>query len=199
MLATRRSLLSLVATGTVLGALPVRAEDPTRTERFVGKADAKITVIECFSLTCSHCAAFAKETLPRVKAELIETGKIRYRFYDFPLNGLDFIAFKVTRYLPAASYLPFVEALLSTQDRWAFGRNIEPVVELWKMAALAGMSRTTFDKAVADEGLTTWIAEQQDVASKRWKVNSTPTFIVDDVVHAGEMNFDAFRKLVPET
>jgi protein-disulfide isomerase len=198
MLATRRSLLSLVATGTVLGSLPVRAEDPTRTDRIVGKADAKSLVIECFSLTCSHCAAFAKESLPQIKTELIETGKIRYQFYDFPLNGLDFTAFQVARTMPAERYMPFVEALLSTQDRWAFARGINPTEELWKMAALAGMSRTTFDKAVADDGLKTWIAEKQDVASKRWKVNSTPTFIVNDVAHSGQMTFDAFRKLIPE-
>ena len=198
MLTTRRSLLSLVATGTVFSPVLARAEDPTRTDRIVGKADAKTTVIECFSLTCSHCAAFAKETLPQIKSELIETGKIRYRFYDFPLNGLDFIAFQVTRYMPAERYMPFVEALLSTQDRWAFGRGINPTEELWKMAALAGMSRTTFDKAVADDALKTWIAEQQDIASKRWKVDSTPTFIVNDVVHAGQMTFDSFRKLIPD-
>ena len=184
MLATRRSLLSLVATGTMLGALPAHAEDPTRTDRIVGSADAKTTVIECYSLTCSHCAAFAKETLPQIKTELIATGKI--------------IAFQVTRYMPTERYMPFVEALLATQDRWAFARGINPTEELWKMAALAGMSRTTFDKAVADTALKTWIAEQQDVASKRWKVDSTPTFIVNDAVHSGQMSFDAFRKLIPE-
>ncbi|MEI7711640.1 MAG: thioredoxin domain-containing protein [Rhodospirillales bacterium] len=199
MLTTRRSLLSLVATGTMLGALSAHAEDPTRTDRIVGSADAKTTVIECFSLTCSHCAAFAKETLPQVKTELIATGKIRYQFLDFPLNGLDFIAFQVTRYMPTERYMPFVEALLATQDRWAFARGINPTEELWKMAALAGMSRTTFDKAVADTALKTWIAEQQDVASKRWKVDSTPTFIVNGAVHAGQMSFDAFRKLIPES
>lgn len=198
MLTSRRSLLSLVATGAVLSPGLARAEDPTRTERVIGKPDAKTTVIECFSMTCSHCAAFAHDVLPRIKSDLIETGKIRYQFYDFPLNGLDFIAFQVARTMPAERYLPFVEALLATQDRWAFARGINPTEELWKMAALAGMSRTTFDKAVADNGLKTWIAEQQDAATKRWNVNSTPTFIVNGTVHAGQLGYDAFRKLIPD-
>jgi protein-disulfide isomerase len=198
MLASRRTLLSLVAAGAVLSPALARAEDLTRTERSIGKADAKVTVIECFSLTCSHCAAFAHEVLPRVKSELIDTGKIRYVLYDFPLNGLDFTAFQVSRYIALDRYLPFVEALLATQDRWAFARGINPTEELWKMAALAGMSRATFDKAVADEGLKKWIAEQQQVAMDKWKVNATPTFIVNNEVHSGEMGFDEFRKLIPD-
>jgi len=198
MLASRRSLLTMVAVGAVLTPAIARAEDMTRTERSVGNADAKVTVIECFSLTCTHCAAFAHETLPRVKSELIDTGKIRYVFYDFPLNGLDFVAFQVSRYVPIERYLPFVEALLATQDRWAFARGVDPKEELFKMAALAGMSRATFDKAVADDDLKNWIATQEQAAADRWKVNATPTFIVNNQVHTGEMGFDEFRKLIPD-
>ena len=198
MLTSRRSLLSLVAAGAVLSPALAHAEDLTRTERTIGKADAKTTVIECFSLTCTHCAAFAHETLPRVKSELIDTGKIRYVFYDFPLNGLDFTAFQISRYVPLASYVPFVEALLSSQDRWAFARGVNNVEEIWKTAALAGMSRATFDKAVGDEGLKTWIATQQQVAVDKWKVSATPTFIVNGQVHSGVLGFDDFRKLIPD-
>ena len=198
MLTSRRSILSLVAAGAVLSPALARAEDLTRTERSIGKADAKVTVIECFSLTCSHCATFAHDVLPRIKSELIDTGKMRYVLYDFPLNGLDFIAFQISRYIPLDRYFPFVDALLATQDRWAFARGLTPTEELWKMAALAGMGRTTFDKAVADAGLKTWIAEQQQVAVDKWKVNATPTFIVNGQAHSGEMGFDEFRKLIPD-
>jgi protein-disulfide isomerase len=198
MLTSRRTLLSLVAAGSVLSPALARAEDLTRTDRIIGKPDAKVLVIECFSLTCSHCAAFAHDVLPQVKAELIDTGKIRYQLYDFPLNGLDFIAFQVARNIPIERYLAFVEALLATQDRWAFARGINPTEELWKMAALAGMSRTTFDKAVADDALKNWIGEREQQAAERWKVNATPTFIINNEVHSGEMSFDAFRKLIPD-
>ena len=178
MLTTRRVLLSVVAAGAALPSVPAFAQDVVRAERAVGNADAKTTVVEYFSLTCSHCAAFAKETMPQVKSELIETGKIRWVYKDFPLNQVDLIAFSVTRYLPVERYAAFVEALLSTQDRWAFARGIDPVEELWKMAALAGMSRATFDKAKADEALFKWIlSEQQDAQKDRksTRLNSSHT------------------------
>ena len=198
MLASRRILLSLVAAGTLVRPGLARAEDATRAERAIGNADAKTTVIECFSLTCTHCAAFAHETMPQVKKELIDTGKIRYVFHDFPLDRVALTASMVARYLPVDRYAPFVDALLSTQDRWAFNRAANPNDELWKMAALAGMSRTTFDKAIADEDLKAWIVKEQQADQDRWKVSSTPTFIVNGTMYAGGMSFDAFRKLIPE-
>ena len=198
MLTSRRILLSLVAAGTLVRPGLARAEDATRAERAIGNADAKTTVIECFSLTCTHCAAFAHETMPQVKKELIDTGKIRYVFHDFPLDRVALTASMVARYLPVDRYAPFVDALLSTQDRWAFNRAANPNDELWKMAALAGMSRTTFDKAIADEDLKAWIVKEQQADQDRWKVSSTPTFIVNGTMYAGGMSFDAFRKLIPE-
>ena len=199
MLSTRRTLLSVVAAAPFIGpALARAAEDVTRAERAIGKADAKVTVIECYSMTCSHCAAFDKETMPQIKSEVIETGRIRYVFHDFPLDGVAMTASMVARYLPVDRYAPFIEALLSTQDRWAFARGVNSTEEIWKFAALAGMSRATFDKAVADDDLKSWIAEQQQADSDRWKVNATPTFIINGEMHSGEMSYDAFRKLIPD-
>src|SRR5579883_1290286 len=70
---TRRSVLvSAVAAGM---ARPVLAADPSdqrKTMRTLGDPSAKVTVAEFFSLTCTHCAAFSRETMPQVEKELIE-------------------------------------------------------------------------------------------------------------------------------
>ena len=42
----------------------------------MGEASAPMVVQEFFSLTCSHCGAFGRETWPQVKAELVQTGKV---------------------------------------------------------------------------------------------------------------------------
>ena len=46
----------------------------------VGKKNAPIVIKEYFSLTCSHCASFHKNTYPKVKKELIDTGKVKFEF-----------------------------------------------------------------------------------------------------------------------
>ena len=142
---TRRLLIATLAAVPALGAAHAQSGDPRMVERSIGKPDAKVTVQEYFSLTCTHCAAFQKETFPDVKEKLIDTGRIRYIWRDFPLDQLALMAAMVARALPPAQYEPFITALLTSQDRWAFTRSINPTEELAKFAALAGMPRATFD------------------------------------------------------
>jgi protein-disulfide isomerase len=202
---SRRFLLSVVPTGVALTALaasggvaPARADDDqTRAERFIGKPDAKVTVGEYFSLTCTHCAAFAAGTLPEVKKNLIDTGTVKWVFHDYPLDQVALTAAQVARYLPVDRYDPFVEALFATQNTWAFNRSTDPAEQLWKTAALAGMSRPTFDKAVSDTGLRDWILKQQQADTDKWKIDSTPSFVINGQKYAGDMTYDAFRKLIP--
>src|SRR5487761_1908705 len=167
MLLTRRILLSVVAASAALPAgLASAAEVDTHAERGIGKADAKVKVEEFFSLTCSHCAAFAQETFPEIKAKLIDTGKLRWIFRDFPLDQVALTAAMVAHYLPPDRYEPFILALLASQDRWAFARGANNTEEIFKMAALAGMSRPAFDATIADTKLRDAILAVQDSAQK---------------------------------
>jgi protein-disulfide isomerase len=221
---TRRSMLSLAGGVVVIGGVgylgwrqfrtpptiswrdqtssapaPAGHLDPTLTaERSHGDPAAKVTVVECFSLTCTHCAAFARGTMPDIDKELIEPGKVRFVYHDFPLDQVALTAAMVARHLPPTRYYSFINALLANQDRWAFARGINTTDELWKMAALAGMSRSTFEQAIADNDLRSWILAQQQADQDQWKVDSTPSFIINGRTTSGEMGFDAFRKLLPE-
>jgi protein-disulfide isomerase len=203
MLTRRRRFLAAaigLAFAPGLGARVAWAdEDPTRAERSIGNADAKTVVNEYFSLTCSHCAAFAAETMPKIKTDLIDTGKVRWVFHDYPLDQLALMASQIARYLPIDRYEPFINALFATQDRWAFARDANHTEELWKTAGLAGMSRATFDKAIADNDLKTWILQQQQEAQDKWKVDSTPSFVIDGTKYTGEMSYTDFRKLIPDS
>jgi protein-disulfide isomerase len=149
-------------------------------------------------LTCTHCAAFARETMPDVEKDLIAPGKVRFVFHDFPLDQVALTAAMVARYLPPAQYYPFITALFASQDRWAFARGANTTEEIWKLAALAGMGRATFDQAVADTDLKNWILQQQQADQDHWKIDSTPSFVMNGQKYAGEMSYDAFRKLLPE-
>ena len=199
----RRRLLALVNIGLAAGPFVLRGrvalaeENDARSERFIGKPDAKVTIGEYFSLTCTHCAAFAQGTFPEVKKKLIDSGEVRWVFHDYPLDQVALTASMVARYLPVDRYEPFINALFASQDRWAFGRGNDPTEELWKIAGLAGMSRATFDKAVADTGLRDWIVQQQKADTEEWKIDSTPSFVINNQKYAGEMSYDAFRKLIP--
>jgi protein-disulfide isomerase len=175
-----------------------QAPDPRLAERILGKADAPRTVIEYFSLTCGHCAAFHRDTFPRVKRELIDTGRIRMVLRDFPLDQVGLIAAMVARALPPERYEGFISTLFSNQDRWAFARGGDPRAELAKLAALAGMNRETFDQVSQDQALARGILEARLKAQQEFNVNSTPTFIFGTRAVPGAISFDRFLAAVNE-
>ena len=197
---------SPITAAPATAATPPAAEgsaDGPMSERSIGRADAPVVVREFFSLTCSHCATFHRDTMPRVKAELVETGKLRFIFHDFPLDQIALTAAAVARSLPAGSYDPFVTALLASQDRWAFARGVNTTDELAKIAALAGLSRAAFDAAVADEALRNAILMARDDSARTYGIESTPSFVLNgpgakNTKAAGARPYDDFARLVQQ-
>ncbi len=201
---TRRAVLPLLATAAAAPAFAFAATPATavqtaawETPRTLGHPDAKIVVEEWFSLTCTHCADFAGTTFPEARKKLIDTGKIRWVFRDFPLDKVALAAAQVARALPPERYVAFVLALFSSQDRWAFGAGEKYPQRLWELAALAGMSRPTFDAAIGDTALQDWILAGQKLAETKWKIDATPSFVIDGRMVAGEMPYDSFVKELP--
>jgi protein-disulfide isomerase len=54
----------------------------------MGKPDAPVTVIEFSDYQCPFCQRFFANTLPALKKDYIDTGKVRYVFRDFPLDSI---------------------------------------------------------------------------------------------------------------
>ena len=194
-------LLGIAAAGPGIGSARAQSADPRMSQRAAGDPKAPVQVMEYFSLTCTHCAAFAHETYPQVKKNLIDTGKVFYIFRDFPLDQVALTAAMVARALPPERYEPFILSLFASQDRWAFARGVNSTEELAKLAALAGMPRALFDKTIGDDELKKAIIAEEDEGQNKYKIDSTPSFIVNgpkekDGLHPGEMSYDAFAAIV---
>lgn len=203
---SRRSLLSVPL---VLAAAPALAQttgataptnaDPRLGDRGYGPANAKVVVLEYFSLTCPHCAAFHKDSWPQIKERLMgANGTARMVWKEFPLDQLALAASQVARSLPAERYEGFISALLGSQDRWAFARGADNIAEIAKIAALAGMTRAQVDAAVADQALAKGILEMRAAGQSQFNVNSTPTFVFNKKVHPGAVSADRFAQLAAE-
>ena len=197
MFLSRRHLIVLsAATGLLPGIARAADADARMAERSLGNANAPIALQEWFSLTCTHCAAWSREVFPEVKAKLIDTGKVRYIYRDFPLDQVALTAAMVARALPPTRYEAFVTTLLASQDRWAFARDVNSTEEIFKRAALAGMPRSVFDSTVADTGLRSAILAEQQGGVDKYQIDSTPTFVINEKAYAGEQPYDAIAKLV---
>jgi protein-disulfide isomerase len=207
MLISRRNILQLVGgslAGSVLPAPAWADSDPNSpyAQRSIGSPGAPVTAIEYFSLTCTHCAHFANVTMPQVKPNLVDTGKLQIIYRDFPLDSVALMAAQVARSLPADEYYPFIEALFANQDDWAFVPVTDPnnppdyAALLFKYAALAGMDQGSYNAAIADAKLKAWILAGQQDAESKYNIDSTPTFIINGKVMTGAFEYDAFAQIV---
>jgi protein-disulfide isomerase len=198
---SRRTLLragapALALSGVLPGAARAATVDPRMSDRALGSPTAKLVVQEWFSLTCTHCARFSQVVFPEVKAKLIDTGRIRYVYHDFPLDQVALAAAMIARALPPERYEPFVQSLFASQDRWAFSQSNDPQVELAKMAALAGLSHDAFQHTVDDQALRQAILDEQNDGQAKYKIDSTPSFIFGPTLFSGEMTYDTFLQKV---
>jgi protein-disulfide isomerase len=194
---SRRFLVTTGAAAMGVAAAPAlshadAAAPATEGPRSIGSPTAPVTVEEFFSLTCTHCAHFSNATMPEVMDKLITPGKLRIVYHDFPLDGVALEAAMIARWLPPQQYFPFCSALFASQDTWAFAPGVNYTDQLWKMAALAGMSRATFNRAIADSALKNWIQTQQVADEKMYNIEATPTFLINRKAQAGDMSYDQF-------
>jgi protein-disulfide isomerase len=204
MLVSRRNILSLVGASFIAPTAwaDTAPAGPQYGQRSIGSPKAPVTAHEYFSLTCTHCAHFANVTMPQVKPNLIDTGKLQIIYHDFPLDGVALQAAQVARYLPPEQYYPFIEALFSSQDNWAFVPVTDPnnppdyKALLYPYAALAGMDQASFNTAVGDDKLKAFILQGQQEAESLDHINATPTFIINGTTYPGAMEYDDFAAAI---
>ncbi|MGH8734194.1 MAG: DsbA family protein [Burkholderiales bacterium] len=170
-------------------AVPVVAEG----DKVLGKADAPVTIVEYFSLGCPHCRNFHETILPKLKAEYIDTGKARLVFRDFPLDGVSLAAATLTRCVNDLAYFAMVDTLFQQQDTWHVQDGIGQVASIAKGA---GMDEAAFNACISDPARRDPVVASAQEATDKLKVNSTPTFFINDRVLKGVPEYEAFKATV---
>ena len=185
--------LLLIGPGLALAAEPQMSERPFR-EFVLGNPNAKVTVIEYASLTCPHCANFHATTYPQLKKAYIDTGKIRFAYRDFPLDGMAMAAALISRCVDPAKGYKLVEALFTNQRTWVSAPF--PLEPLHKHSEEAGIPKAEVDKCLADRDLLKSMREEQDRAEQKYEIQATPSFIIGDEGLAGEQTFDEMALVI---
>ena len=160
----------------------------------MGSADAPVTIVEYASLTCPHCARFHTDTLPGIKKEFIDTGKVRLVYRDFPLDRNAMAAAMVARCAGPARYFGFIHTFFASQSNWARASN--PVAALEKLARLGGMSKKDFDECLKNKAVSDAVLEQRLEGEKTYKVTSTPTLYINGGKYSGGLTLDQIRSVV---
>jgi len=185
---TRRDL-TLTATAAALAGWPVAAAAAVAADdRVLGNPRAKVTVFEYASVTCPHCARWNAEVWPAFKAKYVDTGKVRFVLRELPTEpaAVASAGFMVARCAPPAKYFDVVDALFHTQHM-VFANQ----AGAWMVQAGArgGMTRDQVRACATDQaGLDALNARVARSEKEHPQVGSTPTFVINGTVLAGEQS-----------
>ena len=192
---TRRQMMALSAALAAMTAARAHAETATATatapdtvvDFTIGDAAAKLTMAEFLSVTCPHCAHFHAEIYPKMKADYIDTGKIKLEIHEVYRNQLDLYGGLVARCGGQMRYVGIVDLLLDKQQDWAAAADTNAVVDqLKKIGRTAGMTDEQVDACLHDQTVAeALVAHFQADQAKNFPNDSfegTPTFMLNGVL-----------------
>lgn len=160
----------------------------------LGDPNAPVTVIDYASLTCSHCADFEINTLPKLKEKYIETGKVHYILRDFPFDPIATAAFMLSHCAGEERYFGFIGVLFRQQANWAFTQT--PMEDLKAIARQGGISEERFDQCMKDKRIFDHVREVALRGAQTFGVRSTPTFFINGEKVEGALPWSDFEPLI---
>jgi protein-disulfide isomerase len=180
--------------GREVGPVPVSAE--AFDGHVLGSDSAPVEVIEYSSFTCGFCGRFAVLTMPDVQTRLIQTGQVRWKYRDFPLDPLSERAHHAGACAGEQGlFWPMHDQLFFNQGRWTRDRRPERVFR--DFARQIGVDLSAFDACMDDNRYVGRIAATRQ-AGADLGINSTPTFIINGRVYTSFRPFDEFNRLIQQ-
>ena len=158
-----------------------------------GNQNAKITIIAYESLTCSHCANFHKDVYPSLKKDFIDTGLVKIEFRHFPLDIAALNASKISLCKQDQS-LEILEKLYSNQQAWIKGKGIDEVNNNLKEFLKNAGFDIDFEKCINNKEIEDYVLNDRIEGTKNFKVNSTPTIIINNEKFEKSLNYKNLKK-----
>ena len=186
-------LLLLIISFTVSSKTVLTLNDD---DFIIGDNNAPITIIEYASLSCSHCADFHLNTLPKLVEEYVDKGKIKIVFRDFPFNYPALLGSMMVRCIPENARYEYTQALYQLQSKWVNKENSKTTQELYKIMQSGGMTKEEFNSCIKNTDLENNILQSLMDAQKEFNIKSTPSFLINGLLVEGNKSFNHFREII---
>lgn len=164
----------------------------------MGNPAARVKLVEYGSLTCPHCAAFAREGEQPLIRNYVKSGRVSYEYRNFVLNNVDVVASLLAR-CAGSGFFRAVDTFYATRDQWLqkadamtaaeraqvnalpvgqrLGR-VADMIGLTGIAARAGLSPAQGRQCLADKAAFDRLGQIYQAATKLG-VDGTPTFFIN--------------------
>ena len=164
----------------------------------IGSPEAKVIIKVFSSLTCPHCADFHTNVYEKLKKEYIDKGLVKFEHHAFPLDLAALNAEVIVRCQDNnKKKFELLTAIYNKQTTWAVGSDIKKINELIKKVGLNfDLSNEKMDNCLNSDKSQDEILEQRIEAQKKYKIESTPTIIINEKKYSGKVNYKQFKKAI---
>jgi protein-disulfide isomerase len=161
-----------------------------------GSPDAPVEISEYADYQCPFCQTFATLQMPTIDERLIKTGRVRWRYRDFPLQQHQFARLAAHSAACAdeqGKYWEQHDRIYEGQSDWAASRDAGD--HFREYAQGNGLDLGRYDECMQSGKYAGRIQASLEEGS-RAGVSSTPTLLVGDRLYQGRIDSDAIRRLV---
>ena len=164
----------------------------------IGNSDAKVTVKVFSSLTCPHCADFHISIYENLKKDFIDKGLVKFEHHAFPLDLAALNAEIIVRcHVNKDEKFKLLKKIYEKQKDWAIGSDINKINDsIKKIGAELNLEDKKMNKCLNDEKVQDDILNQRIDAQRKYKIESTPTIIINEKKYTGKSNYEQFKKAI---
>lgn len=164
----------------------------------MGSPTAPVEIVEYGDFECGWCAQFATVTEPDVRQRLVETGKARFRFVDFPLP---MHRNTMSAHLAAGcaadqnKFWEMHDRLFQGQNEWNGEATSNPKKVFAGYVRALGLDEDAWEKCFDDRKHLPRI--QASIAEgNKLRVPSTPTFVINGKMRPSALPYDVIKAMV---
>ena len=164
----------------------------------IGSPNAKVVVKVFSSLTCPHCADFHTEIFNKLKKDYIDKGEVKFEHHPFPLDLAALNAEIIVR-CQTNNDIKFrlLEEIYIKQKSWAIGSDINKINDLIKkVGSNFDLSEDKMNTCLKDNIAQDEILNQRIEAQKKYKIESTPTIIINEKKYTKKIDYKTFKKVI---
>ena len=164
----------------------------------IGNSNAKVTVKVFSSLTCPHCANFHNSIFNNLKKEYIDKGLVRFEHHAFPLDLAALNAEVVVRCQSSNDKkFKLLEEIYKKQKFWAVGSDIDKINDLIKEVGTSlDLTEDKMNECLKDPSAQDEILNQRIDAQKKYKIESTPTIMINEKKYTNKIDYKTFKKII---
>ena len=189
--------LSKPATVSIPANVTVQPSDTAGFRGYVkGSDSAAVEITEYADYQCPFCQTFATLQMPTIDERLIKTGRLRWRYRDFPLQQHPYS--RIAAHSAACAdeqgkFWPQHERIYEGQSEWAESRDGADIFR--RYAREVGLDLAKYDACMSSGKYAGRIQASYEEGA-RAGVSSTPTLLVGGRLYQGRFDSDAITRLV---